>query len=36
MNLPKSRQECGIKQLQFNESTQPNIFNLRKALKEIT
>ena len=35
-NRTKSRQECGIKQLQSNKSTQPNIFNLRKALKEIT
>ncbi|MEO0028753.1 MAG: hypothetical protein RJB45_794 [Pseudomonadota bacterium] len=29
-------QECGIKQLKFNKSTQPNIFHLRKAFKEIT
>ena len=36
MNRTKSRQECGIKQLQSNKSTQLNIFNLRKALKEIT
>ena len=36
MNRTKSRKECGIKQLQSNKSTQLNIFNLRKALKEIT
>jgi hypothetical protein len=29
-------QECGITQLNFNKFTQPNIFNLRKAYKEIT
>ncbi len=28
--------KCGIKQLKFNKSTQPIIFHLRKALKEIT
>jgi len=36
MNLQKLMQECGIKQLQFNKFTQPNIFHLRKAFKEIT
>jgi hypothetical protein len=36
MKVPILFQECGIKQLKFNKSTQPNIFHLRKAFKEIT
>ncbi len=36
MNEASLIQECGINQLKFNKFTQPNIFHIRKAFKEIT